>query len=84
MEILFTIITATALMVSTILVLRKRKQLGITGIKSMLTPISFFLIAIINVFAYWFVFLRVWSWLLAIGLLMAGAYFTKYMPVTSN
>ncbi|SDZ98972.1 hypothetical protein SAMN05421743_102158 [Thalassobacillus cyri] len=84
MEILFTIITGFALIFSFIMVVRKRKRLGFTGIKSLLTSISFYLIGLINIFAYWFDFLGIWSWLITFGLLIAGAYFTNYMPVISN
>ncbi|MFG6113687.1 hypothetical protein ACGTN9_00765 [Halobacillus sp. MO56] len=66
------------------MMIRKRKRLGITGLKSLLTSISFFMIAIINIFAYWFDFMGIWSWLITIGLLILGAYFTKYMPAATN
>ncbi|WP_085506573.1 hypothetical protein [Thalassobacillus devorans] len=84
MKVLFTIIIAVALMVSIIIVIKKRKRLGITGVKSMLTSITFFMIAIINGLAYWFDFLGIASWLITIVLLMLGAYFTKFLSVASK
>jgi hypothetical protein len=40
--------------------------------------------AVINLFAYWFNFLGVISWSITIILLLLGAYFTKYIPVSEG
>lgn len=59
--------------------IKKRKETGVTGIKSSLSPICFSLIAITNLFAYWFHFRGIISWGLTIVFLILGAYFTKYL-----
>ncbi|RIW27663.1 hypothetical protein D3H55_22695 [Bacillus salacetis] len=67
-------------MVSGIYVYRKRKAAGITGFKTALTSICFYLIAVVNLLAFWFDFIGLISWALTLILLIAGAYFTKYLP----
>lgn len=78
--IIFTFVLIIALVFSVAVAVKKRKKAGIIGIKSALTSICFYLIAIINLLAYWFNFLGVINWSITIGLLLLGAYFTKYMP----
>ncbi|MDL4842361.1 hypothetical protein [Aquibacillus rhizosphaerae] len=46
--------------------------------KSALSPICLYLIAITNLLAYWFDFMGIVSWSMTIILLMLGAYFTRY------
>ena len=58
--------------------------MGITGIKSALTSITFFLIAITNILAYWFHFMGLVSWTITVILLILGAYFTRYMPMSES
>lgn len=58
----------------------KRKEAAITGWKTLGTSICFFLIAAINLLAYWFDFMGIFSMALTVLLLMAGAYFTRYLP----
>ncbi|PRT10231.1 hypothetical protein C6352_15135 [Bacillus thuringiensis] len=52
--------------------------------KSALTSICFFSLAILNMFAYWFHFGGVFTWLFSIVLLLVGAYFTKYIPISKK
>jgi hypothetical protein len=78
--IVWTIILIAGLMVSGVYVYRKRKAAGITGMKTALTSICFYLIAVTNLLAVWFDFIGIISWVITIILLIAGAYFTKYLP----
>ncbi len=79
MESILSILVLVSLIFSIIYVVRQRKAQGITGLKSALTSICFFLVAITNLLAYWFDFLGIWSWGSTVVLLLLGAYFTKYM-----
>jgi CHASE2 domain-containing sensor protein len=78
--IIWTIILIPALAVSGIFVYRKRKAAGITGIKTALTSICFYLIGVVNLLSVWFDFIGIISWVSTFILLLAGAYFTKYLP----
>ncbi|MGP4069886.1 hypothetical protein [Halobacillus sp. B29] len=77
-HVVVSIIVVGALVGSVIFTIRKRKKLGYTDFKSALTPICFYLIAVTQLMAYWFDFLGLISWGVTIGLLLLGAYFTKY------
>lgn len=79
LAIILSILLLIALVYSVIVMLQKRKKAGVTGIKSILTSICLYLIAITNLLAYWFDFLGIFSWAITIGLLILGAYFTKYL-----
>lgn len=79
--IILSVITIIVFMFSITLVIKKRKKEGITGIKSALTPICFYLICIINLLAYWFNFVGLLNWCITLLLLILGAYFTKYLPL---
>ncbi len=79
MEEVLSIILIISLITSVIVLIRKRKKAGVTGMKSTLTSICFYLIAVTNLAAYWFGFLGIFNWILTIILLFAGAYFTKYL-----
>ena len=57
---------------------------GIKGLKSAVTSICFFSLAILNMFAYWFHFGGAFTWLFSIVLLLVGAYFTKYIPISKK
>ncbi len=72
------------LVASMYIIYQKRKKAGIKGLKSALTSICFFLIAILNLFAYWLHFGGVFTWLFSIVLLLVGAYFTKYIPTSKK
>lgn len=61
-----------------------RKKSGIKGLKSAVTSICFFSLAILNMFAYWFHFGGAFTWLFSIVLLLVGAYFTKYIPISKK
>ena len=66
------------------ILLIKEKKSGIKGLKSALTSICFFSLAILNMFAYWFHFGGAFTWLFSIVLLLVGAYFTKYIPISKR
>jgi len=82
--IILSVILLIALVFSMSIVIRKRKKAGITGIRSALTSICFFLIAVTNLSAYWFNFMGLLNWSITVILLIVGAYFTKYMPVSDS
>jgi Ca2+/Na+ antiporter len=73
-----TSILIVALIISVVTVIRKRRKQGISGIKTALTSICFYLIVIINLLALWFD-LGLWSWANTVVLLLLAAYFTKYL-----
>lgn len=79
--VILTIILLIALVFSIFIVVQKRKKAGVTGMKSALTPICLYLVAITNILAYWFNFIGLLSWSIGVFLLLLGAYFTKYLPV---
>lgn len=66
------------------ILLIKKKKSGIKGLKSAVTSICFFSLAILNMFAYWFHFGGAFTWLFSIVLLLVGAYFTKYIPISKR
>ncbi|UYX55386.1 hypothetical protein M3Y14_11590 [Bacillus thuringiensis] len=78
------IVIIFVLVISTYVTYQKRKKAGIKGLKSSLTSICCFLIAILNLFAYWLHFGGVLTWLVSIVLLLVGAYFTKYIPISKK
>ncbi|KWU55013.1 hypothetical protein AWW70_25750 [Bacillus mycoides] len=78
------IILVFFLVASMYITYQKRKKAGIKGLKSSLTSICFFSIAILNLFAYWFHFGGIFTWLFSIVLLLVGAYFTKYIPISKK
>ncbi|WP_026581343.1 hypothetical protein [Bacillus sp. J33] len=81
LPIILSILLIISLIFSISVLINKRKKAGITGVKSALTSICFFLIAITNLFAYWFNFMGLINWFITVVLLSLGAYFTKYMPM---
>lgn len=81
---ILSIILLLVLIFSVNLVIKKRKEAGVTGLKSALTPICFLLIGAINLLAYWFDFLGLLNWSITVILLILGAYFTKYMPTAER
>ncbi|MDM5154935.1 hypothetical protein QUF88_14235 [Bacillus sp. DX1.1] len=84
MPIILSIILIMSLIISIYFIYNKRKKAGITGLKSALTSICCLLIAILNLLAYWLSFVGILSWLLSISLLLVGAYFTKYIPISKK
>ncbi|MCP3027092.1 hypothetical protein [Halobacillus sp. A5] len=78
LEAILSIILAVFLVISIAFTVKKRKKLGYKGIKSALTPICFYLIAVMQLFAIWFNLMGIISWILTMTLLLLGAYFTKY------
>jgi hypothetical protein len=82
--VILTILLIIALIFSISVVIAKRKKAGITGIKTALSSICLYLMAVINMLAYWFNFWGVISWSITIILLIMGAYFTKYIPVAEE
>jgi hypothetical protein len=78
-DILFTLLIP-ALIVSVALAIRKRRKNNITGVRSALTPLCFFLAGVINLLAYWFDSMGFLNWGITVMLFILGSYFTKYMP----
>jgi len=78
------IILLVAIFIAIPIAIRRRKKAGVTGLKSALTPICFFLIAITNLLAYWLDLMGLLSWGVSVALLIAAAYFTKYMPILQS
>lgn len=74
-----TLLVLVLLGVSINKIIVKRKEEQVTDLKSLGTSICFLLIAIVNVLAYWFNFLGVFSMALTVLLLVIGAYFTRYL-----
>ena len=62
----------------------QKEKAEIKGLKSALTSICFFSLAIFNLFAYWFQFGGMLTVLFSIVLLLVGAYFTKYIPISKR
>ena len=81
MPTILSVILILVLMVSVSVFVKRRKKAGVTGIKSALTSICLYLMAIINLFAYWFDFSGVVTWTITTVLIILGVYFTKYLPV---
>ncbi|MGE7919762.1 hypothetical protein ACQKM9_12530 [Viridibacillus sp. NPDC093762] len=80
--IILTIVLLITLIFSVSILIQKRKNAGITGIKSALTPIFLYLIAITHLLAYWFDIMGLFNWSITIVLLIFGAYFTKFVPIS--
>ncbi|MGH2316332.1 hypothetical protein ACRC6Q_01125 [Planococcus sp. SE5232] len=60
-------------------IIKKRKESSAADLKSLGTSICFFLIAIVNLLAYWFDIIGIISMSLTILLLITGAYFSRYL-----
>ncbi|SIP97409.1 hypothetical protein [Domibacillus enclensis] len=71
---------AAALLLAVLLIRRKRKQHGITGFKSLLTPICFCSIGLVGLIDEWMDLIGLYAWLVQLTLLVAGIYFLKYIP----
>ncbi|WP_137789354.1 hypothetical protein [Bacillus sp. E(2018)] len=84
MESILSVLVLITLIFSITYVIRQRRNQGITGLRTALTSICFFLIAVVNLIAYWFNFLGIWSWGTSVVLLLLGAYFTKYLGKTEQ
>ncbi|HIS28628.1 MAG TPA: hypothetical protein IAA78_04135 [Candidatus Avamphibacillus intestinigallinarum] len=84
MPTILSVILILVLMVSVSVFVKRRKKAGVTGIKSALTSICLYLMAIINLFAYWFDFSGVVTWTITTVLIILGVYFTKYLPVSRS
>ncbi|UFU00119.1 hypothetical protein KO561_03910 [Radiobacillus kanasensis] len=84
LPIILSAVLVLTMIISIFTVIRKRKKLGITGFKTALTSICFYLVAVVNLLAYWLDFMGIISWVITVALLLLGAYFTKYMSVTER
>jgi len=82
MPTILSVLLIIALIFSISVVITKRRKAGVRGIKTALTSICLYLMAITNLLAYWFNFLGIISWSITIILLILGAYFTKYLSVS--
>lgn len=70
---------------SMIYVIKKRKKIkGESGVKSYITPLTFFVISILAFFSALTGKGGIAVWLSVTALLLAGAYFTKYLPSTNE
>lgn len=66
---------------SATIVMKKRKNAGITGKKSMITLTCLYPMAITHLLAYWFgIMMGIISWSISTVLLFIGAYFMKDLP----
>lgn len=74
------LLLAAALLLAVLLIRRKRKQHGITGFKSLLTPICFCSVGLIGLIDEWMDLIGLYAWLVQGILLIAGIYFLKYIP----
>lgn len=83
-QVILSVILIISLVSSVLVLIKKRKKAGITGIKSALTSICFFLIGGTALFAFWFDSMGLLSWFILFILLTLGAYFTKNMPVSDD
>ncbi|MES5846613.1 MULTISPECIES: hypothetical protein [unclassified Bacillus cereus group] len=83
-NILLMIVFIIFLAVSMYIAYQKRKKAEIKGLKSALTSICFFSLAIFKLFAYWFQFGGMLTVLFSIVILLVGAYFTKYIPISKK
>lgn len=81
---ILSIILIFALIISISYVVHKRKKAGITGVKSALTPVFLYLMAITNLLALWFNLPGLLTWTISVAFLLLGAYFTKYLPVPKS
>lgn len=84
LPILLSSLLVLALVFSITVAIKKRKKAGITGIKSALTTICLYLIAVTNLLAYWFNFMGLVNWTISVIFLILGAYFMKYMPMAES
>lgn len=84
LEVILPIFIVAALVISMYVIYKKRKRAGVTGLKSLLTSICCLLLAILNLTAYWLHFGGIITWLFSIVLLLVGAYFTKYIPISKK
>ncbi|WP_099158238.1 hypothetical protein [Virgibacillus ndiopensis] len=84
LPIILSIVLIIALVLSISVVIKKRKKAGIKGIKYSLTSICLYLIAVINLLAYWLNFMGLLNWSITVILLIGGAYCTKYMTLSEN
>ncbi|WP_076558344.1 hypothetical protein [Salimicrobium flavidum] len=80
-ELFISVLTLILLLVSVPFLIHRRKRHGITGFKTLLTPICFYSVAVVQLIAIWLDAKGLWMWLVMMSLLVAGAYFTKYMEV---
>jgi len=83
-HVILSVILIFSLVSSVLVVIKKRKKAGVTGIRNALTSICFLLIGVTALFAYWFDFMGLLSWFILFVLLILGAYFTKFMPVSDD
>lgn len=84
LEPILSVVFVIILVFSIISVIKQRKKAGVTGFKSVLTPICFFLISINCLLAIWFKYMGLAVWLINGVLLLLAAYFTKYLQKTKN
>ncbi len=84
LKVMLPIVLILFVAVSMYITYEKRKKAGVKGLKSALTSICFFTLAILNLLAYWFNFGGIFIWFISIVLLLVGAYCTKYIPISKK
>ncbi|SDJ76938.1 hypothetical protein [Sediminibacillus albus] len=85
MQLILMVITfIISIAVSIFIVYKKSKGYQNIGIKSYLTPVCFYLMAVINMAAILFELLGIISWLITMILLLMAGYFTKYLPTAGD
>lgn len=80
MKISLTIITCIALLISIYYLIKKRKMFGVTGFKTLLTPICFYLVAINSILLIWLERFGILFWTINVLLLLFAFRFMKHLP----
>lgn len=80
LKISLTAITCIIFIISIFFLLRSRRKYAITGFKTLLTPICFYMIGILGAIGLWTHSFGLFLWILIVSFLLLAAYFTKYLP----
>ncbi|QDP39414.1 hypothetical protein [Radiobacillus deserti] len=84
LPIVLSILLVIAMGISIAVLIQRRKKAGITGVKTALSSICLYLMAVVNLCAYWLDFMGIISWTLSIVLLFLAAYFTKFLHFSKD
>ncbi len=84
LKISLTAISCIIFIISIFFLLRSRRKYAITGFKTLLTPICFYIIGILGVIGLWTNSFGLFLWMVMVSLLLLAAYFTKYFPEISH
>jgi uncharacterized membrane protein YhaH (DUF805 family) len=80
LKVVLTIIMLIVFVISLSILIRQRRMQGITGFKSILTPICFYLIGVTGIIGLWTQSFGIVLFSLSVILLFLAAYFTRYFP----